>query len=400
MSTASNTQPTSAPLSFSNAEAAFGHKSDQELRFSLFIFRTMSKPGLVKVLTAFTKVALALHLPIGWGIRATIFRQFCGGESIADCAESIEELGASGIGAILDYSVEGKEEEDDLDFTRDEVLRVADVGKNNPHIPVTVVKITGIARFGLLEKVSAGETLSDAEQAEYGRVETRLNSLCERCANNGVPLYIDAEESWIQPAIDALAEAMMTKYNGEKANVFNTVQLYRHDRLAYLKALHARNQATGLITGVKLVRGAYLEKENARAQEHGYPTPIQPSKAATDQDYNDALRFCTDHIGAIEVCAGTHNEQSCSLLTQLMGEKGIPANSEHIYFSQLYGMSDHLSYTLAGAGYNVSKYLPYGPVRATVPYLIRRADENTSIAGQMGQELRLLLAEKSRRKNA
>ncbi len=365
----------------------------------MFIFRTMSKPGLVKALTRLTKFALALHLPIGWAIKGTIFKQFCGGESIGECTASIDELGASNIGAILDYSVEGKESEDDLDETLAERMRAADAGKTNKHIPVTVVKLTGIGRFGLLDKVSSGTKLTAPEEAEFKRVKTRLNSLCERCATNGVPLYIDAEESWIQPAIDALAEDMMLRYNKDKANVFNTVQLYRHDRLAYLKDLHNRNKQAGVSTGVKLVRGAHLEKENNRAAQHGYPTPMQPNKAATDADYNAALDFCTDHIGAIEVCAGTHNEQSCALLAQLMEQKGIAKNSPYIYFSQLYGMSDHISYTLAGAGYNVSKYLPYGPVQATVPYLIRRADENTSIAGQMGQELRRLLEEKSRRKN-
>ena len=400
MSTATNTHSEATPLSFDNPELAFGHKSDKELAFSLFIFRTMSRPGLVKVLTSVTKIALALRLPIGWAIRGTIFRQFCGGESIPDCASTIAELGQSGIGAILDYSVEGKNDEGDLNATRDEILRAADVGKANPHIPVTVVKITGICRFDLLAKVSKGDALSEAETAEYERAKERLNALCQRCSANGVPLYIDAEESWIQPAIDELAEAMMLQYNGKRANVFNTVQLYRHDRLAYLKSLYSRNQQAGVVTGVKLVRGAYLEKENDRAQEHGYRTPMQPDKASTDRDYNAALRFCIDHIGQIEVCAGTHNEQSCLLLTQLMAEKGIPANTSHIYFSQLYGMSDHLSFTLANAGYRVSKYLPYGPVQATVPYLIRRAEENTSIAGQMGQELRLLLAEKSRRKKS
>lgn len=391
-----NTPP---KLDFSNAEAAFGHKSDADLRFSLFIFKTMSRPWLVKMLTGLTKFALAVRLPIGWAIRGTIFRQFCGGESIEACAPSINELGSAGIGAILDYSVEGKETEAGLDETRDEVLRVADAGKINKHIPVTVVKLTGLARFGLLEKITAKKPLTEAEQAELERAKARLDVLCQRCATNKVPLYIDAEESWVQDAIDALAEEMMLKYNGQKANVFNTVQLYRHDRLAYLKDLHARNKQAGVVTGVKLVRGAYFEKENDRAEEKGYPTPMQPTKAATDADYNAALDYCTTHLGEIEVCAGTHNEISCTLLAQLMHQKGIPANSPHVYFSQLYGMSDHLSYVLAGAGYPVSKYLPYGPVQATVPYLIRRAEENTSIAGQMSQELRLLLAEKKRRKN-
>jgi len=388
----------SESLSFEDTETAFSHKSDSELQFASFIFRTMANRKLVKHLTGLTKVAMQLKLPIKWAIRKTIYQQFVGGENIAACQKVVDKIGAFGIGSILDYSIEGKEHESDYVHTKDEMLRVIEAAKTNNYIPVTVIKITGIARFALLQKVSEGKALNADEQQEYERVKSRLVEICTNCQSVDIPIYIDAEESWIQNAIDGLAEEMMFRFNQNRALVFNTVQLYRWDRLDYLLKLHKTCQKHGVKCGVKLVRGAYLEKENARAEEKGYPTPMQPDKASTDNDYNAALEYCVEHLDTIEVCAGTHNEASSLLLANLLQSKGIPKNHPSVYFAQLYGMSDHMSFNLASHGYNVAKYLPYGPVVDTLPYLIRRAEENTSIAGQMGKELKLLQAEISRRK--
>ena len=280
----------------------------------------------------------------------------------------------------------------------EEILRTVAVAKDRKEIPFSVFKPTGICRFALLEKKSAS-TLNDAEQAEWARVEARMLRLCQAAYDAGEPILVDAEESWIQPAIDALVERMMERFNRERAIVYNTVQLYRHDRLAYLKAAHERAVKGGYFIGMKLVRGAYMEKERARAAEQGYPDPIQPDKAASDRDYDAALRFCVEHIDRISVVAGTHNERSSLLLARLMQERGLAHNDPRIHFSQLLGMSDNISYNLAAAGYNVAKYVPYGPVREVLPYLIRRAQENTSARGQTGRELGLILTEQKRRRS-
>ncbi|UTW60985.1 proline dehydrogenase family protein [bacterium SCSIO 12741] len=386
--------------SFDDTAVAFKHKSNGELRLTWLVFYLMKRPSWVKLSTGMTLFALRLRLPIEGMIKATIFKQFCGGESIADASDTYNMLKANGIEAILDYSVEGQENEETFDHVRDELLRLIDNAKKNSKVPTTCMKVTGVARFALLEKVSADQELSDSEKQEYNRVVSRLDQLCKKAHNLGVKLYIDAEESWIQIAIDRLAEVMMQKYNGEQAIVYTTLQLYRHDKVAYLNELieKAKNQSFKL--GVKLVRGAYLEKENLRAAKMGYATPIQPNKESTDRDYNEALKRVVENINTVEVCAGTHNERSAAYLCELMAEKGLPNNHPSIFFSQLFGMSDNISFILANSGYNVSKYLPYGPVRYTMPYLIRRAEENTSVSGQMGKELQLVLNEMDRRKRS
>jgi len=387
-------------VSFEDTSIAFRHKTDKDINFSIWLFKLMQNPALVKLSTGAAQLALKLKLPISGIVKATIFKQFCGGETIEDCEKTIVSLGKGNIGAILDYSIEGAQDEQTFDATTEELLRISDRAKKSPHIPVTCMKLTGIIRFGLLEKVSSQEKLSDGEKQEYSRGVKRVHKICERAFVNDVPIYIDAEESWIQPAIDRLAEGMMRQYNSKKAIVFTTMQMYRHDQLNHLQQLLDQAKREGFIAGVKFVRGAYLEKENSRAQKMGYTTPMQPNKASSDKDYNEALRLCIQQLNHISICAGTHNEDSSLLLTQLMREFDIPKNHPHVYFSQLYGMSDHISFNLANQGYLVSKYLPYGPVASTMPYLIRRAEENTSIAGQMGKELQLLLKEKQRRKKS
>lgn len=388
-----------SPISFENTAIAFEHKSNKELNFSIFIFKLMNNAKVVSILTSLTKIALKLHLPISPFVKATIFKQFCGGTSINDCDSTIEQLGKSGIGAILDYSVEGAEEEKVFETTKNELIKIIQKAKNNKNIPVSCMKITGIARFSLLEKLSNGSELNDKEKNEYRNVVTRFQEICNAAKLNNIPIYVDAEESWIQPAIDRLTESMMRIFNKNQAIIFTTLQMYRWDKIEHLNKLIEEAKHENFFVGIKFVRGAYMEKENERALKLGYKTPIQPNKEASDNDYNKALEIAIKNINYVSICAGTHNENSSLYLTTLMGEHAIPKNDTRIYFSQLYGMSDHISYNLAKAGYNVSKYLPYGPVDSTIPYLIRRAEENSSISGQMGKELRLLLAEKKRRKD-
>lgn len=385
-------------VSFDNTEIAFSGKSDTDLRRSFWLFRMIGSPAFVKIGKALTTFALKLHLPIKGMIKATIFKQFVGGETIEECNKTVESLGKFHIGTILDYSVEGKESEEDFDACRAETIATVERAKNDPHIPFCVFKVTGLARFALLEKVSAGEKMSAEEAAEFERVRKRVEAICSVAHKHGKPIFIDAEESWIQQAIDDLADAMMEKFNKEKAIVYNTFQLYRKDRLAFLKASLEKAKQQNYILGAKLVRGAYMEKERDRAAKMNYPSPIQDTKENTDRDYNAALLFCVQHIDRVAVCAGTHNESSSLLLAKALDENKIPHDHPHIFFSQLLGMSDHISFNLSSDHYNVAKYVPYGPVKEVLPYLIRRAQENTSVKGQTGRELSLIIKEKQRRK--
>ena len=386
-------------LSFDNIENAFEYKSDAEITRAYWLFRTISNPAVVKYAPALTGIALKLHLPIKWAVKGTIYGHFCGGETIEECLQTIENLGKYHVGSILDYSVEGKEDEKEFEHACEEIMATVNRAAGDIHIPFSVFKPTGLGRFALLEKVSSGKPLSADETAEYERVKLRIDKICSLASNNNVGVFIDAEESWIQPAIDELATEMMMKYNKQKAVVYNTIQLYLKDRLEYQKKSLEHAIAHNYFLGLKLVRGAYMEKERKRAEELNYPSPVQPNKAATDHDYDEALKFCVEHIDRIFFCAGTHNGDSSMLLTQLMENKNLHKNDKRIYFSQLLGMSDHISFNLAKAGYNVAKYVPYGPVISVLPYLTRRAQENTSMSGQMGRELNLLLKEKKRRKN-
>ncbi|PJJ84421.1 proline dehydrogenase family protein [Mucilaginibacter auburnensis] len=384
-------------LSFENTEVAFRHASNADLRRAYWLFKLINSNFLVKIGPPVTNLALKIGLPIKSAIKQTIFKQFCGGEDIRECEHTIQTLAKGGVGTILDYSVEGEDSEQVFDETRDEILKTIRRAAKDPSIPITVFKVTGVGRFALLQKMDERLPLTDTETEEWQRVADRVMAICEKAHEVGIPVMIDAEESWIQDTIDLLALNMMRRFNKEKAIVYNTYQLYRADKLASLKqdAETAKNE--GFILGAKLVRGAYMEKERNRAEELGYPSPIQPDKVATDWDFNLALEFCTDNINTVAFVAGTHNEASCLYLTELIKRKTLNADHKHIYFAQLLGMSDNLSFNLADAGYNVAKYVPYGPVKAVMPYLFRRAQENTAISGQMSRELSLIVKEMRRR---
>ena len=385
-------------ISFDNTEIAFSGMSNADLNRAYWLFKIININFFVKVGPPITNAAIKIGLPIAPLIRATIFKQFCGGESINDCAKTIEHLGKYHIGTILDYSVEGESKEEVFEATANEIISTIHRAKGDANIPFSVFKVTGVARFGLLEKLDAKAELTFEEKKEFERVKDRVRRICQTAYDADVRIFMDAEESWIQETIDQLSLDMMRLFNKEKVIVYNTYQYYRHDRLTALKKHDAALTTDGVMMGVKLVRGAYMEKERERAAEMGYPSPINPDKKSTDKEYDDALTYCVENIHRIAICAGTHNENSSRHLLNLMAEKNIPANDQRIYFSQLLGMSDNLSYNLADAGYNVAKYVPYGPVKSVLPYLFRRAQENTAIAGQMGRELSLILKEKARRR--
>ncbi len=386
------------PLDFQDTSTAFADKSDAELKEKYRLFRLLNSPILNSIGSGLAKFALKIGLPVEGLIKKTVFEQFCGGETIEESEPTIEMLADSKIGTILDYSVEGKSTEGDFDATKDEIIRTIERAKNDPKIPFSVFKVTGIAPLGTLEKMSANKKLDAKGQAKCERIHNRVNEICAYAYSVGQPVFIDAEDSWIQDAIDDLAIEMMEKYNLEKPMVFNTLQMYRTDRLQYLKDSRKRAREDGYILAVKLVRGAYMEKERERAAEMGYPSPIYETKAETDSAFNAAIEYCLKHIDEIAFVAGTHNEESTNLLAAKMKEMGIPNDHPHVFFSQLYGMGDNLSYVLAKNDYRVSKYVPYGPVADAVPYLIRRAEENTSAAGQVSRELELIDKELKRRK--
>ena len=383
---------------FNNTENAFALKSDSELERAYFLFKMIANEPLVKIGTAVTNFAIKAYLPVEGLIRATVFDHFCGGVNEKDCLPVVEKMFSKGVCCVLDYSVEGKEEEVQFDAAYQKTIDLIKFSKNNPALPFSVFKPTGFGRIALYDKVGAGKALTKAEEAEWQKVIVRFDGVCKLAHELGVAVLIDAEESWMQDAADALVEEMMKKYNKDKAIVYNTLQLYRRDRLEYLKKLHERAKREGIFVGMKLVRGAYMEKEGDRAKEKGYATPICASKKATDENYNLGLAYMIENIGTMHLFAGTHNEESSYFLMELMQKSGLKNNDPRIWFGQLYGMSDHISYNLAAHGYNVAKYLPFGPVRDVMPYLIRRAEENTSVAGQTTRELSLLTQEKKRRR--
>ncbi|MEC4048317.1 proline dehydrogenase family protein [Flavobacterium sp. SUN046] len=383
---------------FNNTEVAFSLKSDTELDRAYFLFKMIASEPLVRIGTAVTNFALKAHLPVDGLIRATVFDHFCGGVNELDCLSVVDKMYTKRVSSVLDYSVEGKEEEAQFDAALEMTLKTIEFAKERQAIPFAVFKPTGLGRLDLYEKVGAKETLTASEQAEWDKVCERFELVCKTAHDKDVALLIDAEESWMQDAADDLVEAMMRKYNKEKVIVFNTLQMYRWDRLDYLKSLHERAKVEGFFIGMKIVRGAYMEKENKRAEERGYPTPICSSKQATDDNYNAAVDYMMKHIETMAIFAGTHNEESSYKLMSMLKDNNIDLHDHRIWFGQLYGMSDNISYNLAANGYNVAKYLPFGPVRDVMPYLIRRAEENTSVAGQTSRELNLLKTERSRRK--
>lgn len=383
---------------FNNTQNAFTLKSDTELERAFFLFKLIDSQPLVKIGTAVTNFALKAHLPVEGLIRATVFDHFCGGVSEDDCIPVVDKMFTKGVSSVLDYSVEGKEEESAFDDAMHKTLKIIHFAKEKNAIPFAVFKPTGFGRFELYEKLGEGKTLNASEQAEWNRVVERFETVCKAAHENDIALLIDGEESWMQDAADDLVAEMMRKYNKNKAIVYNTLQMYRWDRLDYLKKLHAQAEKEGFYIGMKLVRGAYMEKENKRAEEKGYKSPICISKQATDYNFDDAVTYMLEHIDKMAVFAGTHNEDSSYKLMELMAHKGIAKNDFRVWFGQLYGMSDNISFNLAAHGYNVAKYLPFGPVKDVMPYLIRRAEENTSVAGQTSRELTLIKNERTRRK--
>jgi proline dehydrogenase len=384
---------------FNNTQVAFALKSDTELDRAYFLFKMIANQPLVRIGTAVTNFAIKARLPVEGLIRATVFDHFCGGINEDDCLSVVEKLSTKGVSSVLDYSVEGKEEEDQFDAALKMTLKTIDFAAEKQAIPFAVFKPTGFGRFELYEKLCGGITLSESEQKEWNRVVERFDAVCKEAHKNNVALLIDGEESWMQDAADDLVFQMMKKYNKEKAIVFNTLQMYRHDRLDYLKKMHDVAKEEGFFIGMKVVRGAYMEKENKRAEEMGYQTPICASKEATDQNYDDAVDYMLQNLDRMSIFVGTHNEASSHKVINRIGEWNLDRNDNRIWFGQLYGMSDNISYNLATYNYNVAKYLPFGPVRDVMPYLIRRAEENTSVAGQTNRELELIKAERKRRKN-
>ena len=386
-------------LSFENTEIAFKSKSTPDLKRAYWLFKIVSSPIIVKIGKVATNFALSLRLPIRKIVKATIFKQFCGGESIEDCRNKMEELATFKVGTILDYSIEGKTTDEDFEQTVEIIIQTIQEGRNNKNIPFAVFKVTGIGSIILLEKASDQNCiLNESQILELEGIKNRIERICAAAHTAMIPVFIDAEESWIQAIIDSWALEMMLKYNLEKAIVYNTLQMYRHDRLEFLTSCSENAKKHGIKYGIKLVRGAYMEKERARAQKLGYPSPIYPDKNASDDAYNTALKFILEHEMLFALCAGTHNEESSLLLTQELERKQISRDNDKFYFAQLLGMSDHISFNLSNAGFKVAKYVPFGPVKEVMPYLLRRADENTSVAGQTGRELSLIIKELDRRK--
>ncbi|MBL7718487.1 MAG: proline dehydrogenase family protein [Flavipsychrobacter sp.] len=383
---------------FDNTEIAFQYRNNRELKQARFLFASMGSPLVTNIGTKVTNWALKLGLPINGIIKKTIFKQFCGGETMEEAAQTADMLNKYGVGVILDYGVEGKEGESEYDKAVPEFVKAIKYAASQRNIPFISIKVTGFGRFGLLEKVHTGEKLAENEEKEWQRIFGRIDQICRAAAENNIMVLVDAEETWIQNPVNELANTMMERYNRKKAVVYNTFQLYTTLALPYLEESVAEAEKRGYILGAKLVRGAYMEKERNRAEAQGYPSPIQPDKASTDKDYDAAVHYCLERLGKLDVFIGTHNENSCLLAVKYMETHGIDARSPHLYFSQLYGMSDNISFNLAHAGYHVAKYLPYGPVKDVMPYLMRRAQENTSVAGQTGRELTLINKELKRRK--
>lgn len=398
-------------ISFDNTEYAFAYKTDQELKKANFLFTSMGYESLVKLGTRITPWAIKVGLPIKGIIRNTIFKQFVGGETLEETARVANKLEQFGVQVILDYGVEGKEGEENFDHACEEFIRVINYAATQHSMPFMSIKVTGFARFALLEKLDAAatgksgyegrvhtEVLDEEEKAEWQRVVARMHKIISAAAAKKIGVLVDAEETWIQDPVDALTMQMMELYNLDKVVVYNTVQLYRHDRLAFLKDSFEQAVKKRFILGAKLVRGAYMEKERRRAGEMGYPSPIQPNKEASDRDYNAGVEFCIEHLDKIALIVASHNEYSSLRAAELLDQKGLPHNHPHIHFSQLYGMSDNITFNLAKAGLSVSKYLPFGPIDDVVPYLMRRAQENSSVSGQTGRELGLIRKEMKRRK--
>ncbi len=398
LSASFESKPNMPTVDFSNTEIAFSHLSDRELKKAAWLFGMMNKPWLVKYGSQLALWAVENGLPFAEMIvKKTVFKQFVGGTTLLDSQPNIEKLAAYNTLTILDYGAEAKETETDFNHTMNENIRAIEFASRSGHIPVVSTKVTGLARFHLLEKVQHRPTLTREELSEYRNVLKRIDAICYHAANKGVAVFIDAEESWIQDTIDHLVWLMMKRYNKNRVVVYNTFQMYRKDRLQFLIDSYDRARKAGFLLGAKLVRGAYMEKEAFYAATYGYENPINSDKNSTDDHYNTALRFCIDHLETLAFCNASHNAESAALQVELMDKKSIPHGHPHTMFSQLYGMSDNVTFNLSAAGFRVSKYVPYGQVREVIPYLIRRAQENSSVTGDAGRELSLILQEVKRR---
>ena len=386
-------------LTFNNTEVAFAWRSNNDLKRARFLFRSIRWPLLVRIGNFFLQLALFIRFPIAWVVRPTIYKHFVGGETIEKCLPVINLLASYNVKSILDYSVEGKNTETSYQAAYKEILHSVKNAANHQEITFSVFKPTGLIHTDILTKVSEGLTLSQLEQEIFNLFIDRVDKLCAVAKELDVPILIDAEDSWYQQALDDIAQKMMQQYNTQKAIVYNTLQMYRVDRLGFLKQIHKHALDNGYKLGVKFVRGAYMEKERARAKRKGYPSPIHPNKMETDKAFNQAQRYAFENIHMTSIFCGTHNEQSVALLVELMQKSGLKPKDERVTFSQLYGMSDNISFILAKQGFNAAKYIPYGPVRDVMPYLLRRAQENTSVKGQTGRELALINEEFIRRRS-
>lgn len=386
---------------FDNTQFAFESKSDKDLKKAYYLYKLIGSPSLTSFGTRFFKLPFAVDLPfVKTAIRETIYKQFVGGETAEQSVVVANKLFKYHVSSILDYSIEGLTEEKQFDEVRDAILHLVDIANENPSIPFVVFKPTAFGKIDLFEKVGKNQSLTPEEEKAWTNIRQRFEAVCQKGYDLDVNIMIDAEESWMQDAADDLTDEMMVKFNTKRALVWNTLQMYRHDRLAYLKEIFAKAERENYFVGYKIVRGAYMEKERARAQAQGYPSPIQPNKEASDRDYNAALEFIAANYQRFGLFAGTHNEDSSELLIKLMTENGIEKNNANFWYGQLFGMSDNISFNLAHLGYNIAKYLPYGPIKEVMPYLIRRAHENTSVAGQTGRELSLIEKELERRKKS
>ena len=391
-------------ISFDNTENAFAYKSVGDLKKAKFLFTSMNYQWLVKAGVRLTPFAIKTRLPVRGLIQDTIFKQFVGGETLEETTTIGNILAKYGVDVILDYGIEGKEGEENFERVTGEFIKVINFAATQPHIPFVSIKITAFARFKLLQRLHEAPRLrsgihdNEVEEEEWQRVRERMHRICSVAAEKNVGVLVDAEESWIQDPIDRLTMEMMEVFNKEKTVVYNTIQLYRNDRLHFLNLSYRIARQMNFILAVKLVRGAYMEKERARASQKGVRSPIHIDKQSTDQDYNAAVAFCIENIENIACIVASHNEASCLLAVDLMEKKELPLHHPHLHFSQLYGMSDHISFNLAKAGFSVSKYLPFGPLEEVVPYLMRRARENSSVSGQTGRELTLVKKELKRRK--
>lgn len=385
-------------IDLSNTEIAFRDKSDGELKKTYRLFTLMNNAGLVKWGSKLGYHAIKWRLPFAdWFVKQTIFPQFCGGENLLDCQNVIDNLYEYNVLTVLDYGAEGKSGEEDLDAAMEETLRALDMAASNESVPMISTKITGLVDNKILVKLHKGETLTQGEQRGFQHLKERLEEICQAAANHQVGIFIDAEESWMQNPIDELAVDMMEKFNKEQVIVYNTYQMYKTSSLNRLKQDHQRATDNGYLLGAKLVRGAYMDKERNRAEEMGYPSPIHPDKKATDDAFNQAIEYCVEHYETISSCCASHNEYSNAYQAQLMFKHDIEIDHRHLNFCQLYGMSDNITFNLANEGYNVAKYVVYGPVKEVIPYLIRRTEENASVTGEMGRELTFISREMKRR---